>query len=41
MAFAVGFADGNVAGEAEAKAVAEKWCERKIVVARLAGVIGR
>ena len=41
MAFAVGFADRNVAGEAEAKAVAEKGSERKTVVAGLAGVIGR
>lgn len=36
MAFAVGLADGDIAGEAEAEALAEEGREGEIVVARVA-----
>jgi hypothetical protein len=39
--FTVGFADGYIAGESEAEALAEEGCEREIIVAGIASRFGR
>lgn len=39
VSFAVCFADGNIAGKAEAEALAEEWGEGEVVVVGVAGVI--
>jgi hypothetical protein len=39
--FTVGFADGYIAGESEAEALAEEGCESEIIVAGVASRFGR
>jgi hypothetical protein len=39
--FTVGFADGYIAGEPEAEALAEEGCESEIIVAGIASRFGR
>jgi hypothetical protein len=40
VAFAVGFADGDIAGKAEAEALAEERCEGELVIAGVARRLG-
>lgn len=40
MSFTISFADRYIAGESEAKALAQKRCERKFIIARIARRFG-